>query len=167
MNMMSIWNPLRRSSGPMERRPFGVVSPLRELEAMQQRMDELFRDWPALPESRESLASIEWSPAVDITEDDKEYLVKVELPEVKKEDVKVAVEDGALCITGERKAEKEEKGRKFHRVERSYGRFERSFTLPDDADPQKVTSQFKDGLLQVHVAKGTNARSRSVNVKVQ
>ena len=71
----------------------------------------------------------QWAPLVDIAEDDKEYLIKVELPEVKKEDVKVTVENGVLTITGERKFEKEEKGKKYHRVERAYGSFMRSFTL--------------------------------------
>ena len=72
----------------------------------------------------------EWTPLVDITEDDKEYLIKAELPEVKKEDVKLTVENGTLTITGERKFEKEEKGKKYHRMERAYGSFMRSFTLP-------------------------------------
>jgi len=76
----------------------------------------------------------DWSPLVDITEDEKEYVIKTDLPEVKKEDVKVTVENGIVTITGERKLEKEEKGKRYHRIERSYGNFVRSFSLPDDAD---------------------------------
>ena len=83
---------------------------------------------------KEAITLAEWSPLVDITEDDKEYLIKAELPEIKRKRLKVTVENGVLTISGERKLEKEEKGTKYHRVERAYGNFVRSFTLPDDAD---------------------------------
>lgn len=167
MSNLSIWNPFRRSSTPEEWRPLARWSPMREMEDVQRRMDELFRNMSGLPELKEPLASAEWFPAVDVTEDDKEYLVKAELPEVKKEDVKVTVEDSTLSITGERKAEKEEKGKKFHRIERSYGRFERSFGLPDDVDPAKVTSHFKDGILEVHLAKNPDVKPKSTEVEIK
>ena len=80
------------------------------------------------------------------------------MPELKKEDVKVTVENGVLMITGERKFEKEEKKRKYHRVERGYGTFMRSFTLPDDADANRVKAEFKNGVLTVHLPKSENAR---------
>jgi HSP20 family protein len=108
----------------------------------------------------------EWAPAVDIIEEEKEYLIKVELPEVQKDDVKVTVEGGTLNISGERKSEKEEKNRKFHRLERFYGRFERSFTMPEDAEEGKVNAEFKDGVLRVHLAKSEKARPKQVEVKV-
>jgi len=108
----------------------------------------------------------EWAPRVDISEDDKEWLVKADLPEMKKEDVKVTVENGVLTITGERKFEKEEKNKKFHRIERSYGNFYRSFTLPDGADPDKVSAGFKDGVLNVHLPKSEKAKPKAVEVKV-
>lgn len=114
----------------------------------------------------EPLAVAEWSPLVDISEDDKEYLIKAELPEVKKEDVKVTAEEGTLTITGERKFEKEEKGKKYHRVERAYGSFVRNFSLPDDASPAKVTAEFKDGVLTVHLAKTEQAKPQHIEVKV-
>lgn len=88
---------------------------------------------------------------MDIAEDDKEYLIKIELPEVQRNDVKVTVESGTLTIFGERKAEQEEKGRKFHRVERYYGPFEPSFTIPDDAESDNVKAEFKDDVLRVHL----------------
>jgi HSP20 family protein len=103
---------------------------------------------------------------VDITEDEKEWVVKADLPEVKKEDVNVTVENGVLTITGERKFEKEEKDKKYHRIERSYGNFLRSFTLPDAADSSKVTAEFKDGVLKVHLPKGEKAKPKAVEVKV-
>jgi HSP20 family protein len=112
------------------------------------------------------MAVAEWAPLVDISEDDKEYLIKAELPEVKKDDVKVTVEDSTVTITGERKLEKEEKGKKYHRVERAYGSFGRSFSLPDDASPAKVTAEFKDGVLTVHLAKDEKAKPQHIEVKV-
>ena len=108
----------------------------------------------------------EWGPAVDIIEDEKEYLIKVELPEVQKDGVQVTVEGGTLTISGERKGEKEEKNRKFHRMERYYGRFERSFSIPDDAEASKVNAEFKDGVLRVHLAKSEKARPKQIEVKV-
>ncbi len=108
----------------------------------------------------------EWSPLVDISEDDKEYLIKAELPEVKKEDVKVTAEDGTLTIMGERKFEKAEKNKKYHRVERAYGSFGRSFSFPDDASPGKVSADFKDGVLTVHLAKVGKAKPQQVEINV-
>ena len=112
------------------------------------------------------MAVAEWSPLVDISEDDKEYLIKAELPDVKKEDVKVTAQEGTLTIMGERKFEKEEKGRRYHRVERAYGTFGRSFSLPDDASPAKVSAEFKDGVLTVHLVKDKKAKPQQVEVKV-
>jgi len=114
----------------------------------------------------EFMTIAEWAPEVDIIEDEKEWLVKADLPEVKKEDVKVTVEDGVLTITGERKFEKEDKGRKYHRVERSYGNFLRSFTLPDTADGAQVNAEFKDGVLKVHLPKNEKAKTKTIEVKV-
>jgi HSP20 family protein len=115
----------------------------------------------------ETMTMAEWAPLVDITEDDKEYVIKAELPEVKKEDVKVTVENGRLSISGERRLEKEVKDRKYHRLERSYGSFLRSFTLPETASAEKVLAEFKDGVLRVHLPKEERARPKSVEVKVQ
>jgi HSP20 family protein len=145
-------------------------NPFREMEDFERRINQLFNF--AFPtrqsgNNRESITVAEWTPAVDISEDDKEYLIKVELPEVKKDDVKVTVENGVLTISGERKFEKEDKGVRYHRVERSYGYFARSFSLPEDADPEKVSAEFKDGILKVHVAKSEKARPKQIEVKVE
>ncbi len=118
-------------------------------------------------ENGEELRLPDWSPLVDITEDDHEYLFKADLPELRKEDVKVTVENGVLFITGERKAEKEEKKKKFHRIERAFGRFERTFTLPDGADPTKIVADFKDGVLKIHLPKFPMAKVKPIEVKVQ
>ena len=118
---------------------------VKELEALRHGLRGLFGRSPArLPEGQEEqLAVPEWAPLVDISEDDKEYRIKAELPEVKREDVKVTAEEGTLTIMGERRFEKEEKGRKYHRVERAYGSFGRSFSLPDDASPARSAPSSK------------------------
>src|SRR5216117_1308917 len=132
--------------------------PLREMEDLQSRLSTLFGRTPMRRgNGKESITLPEWTPLADITEDDREYVIKAELPELRKEDVKVTVENGVLTISGERKFEKEEKKRKFHRVERGYGTFMRSFTLPDDADGKKVKAEFKNGLLTVHLPKSEHA----------
>ncbi len=113
--------------------------PFRELEEMSDRLNRMFAR-PAMWQGngKEIMTVADWTPLVDISETEGEYLIKAELPEVKKEDVKVTVEDGVLTMQGERKQEKEEKGKKLHRIERSYGRFVRSFTLPDTIDEGNV-----------------------------
>ena len=141
-------------------------NPFRELEEIQSRLSSLFGRTPLRGLGEETMTVSEWTPLVDITEDEKEYLIKAELPEVKKEDVKVTVENGTLSITGERKLEKEEKGKKFHRVERSYGSFMRSFTLPEGATGDKVSAEFKDGVLKVHLPKSEEVKPKSIDVKV-
>ena len=141
----------------------------KELEGLQHSLGSIFgRPTQARrPEGYEEPLSVpEWTPLVDISEDTKEYLIKAELPEVKKEDVKITMEDGTLTITGDRKFEKEENGKKYHRVERAFGSFGRSFSLPDDASPAKVTADFKDGVLKVHLAKNEKARPQQVEVSV-
>jgi HSP20 family protein len=141
---------------------------LKELEALRHGLGSLFGRSPVrLAEGQEEQIAVpEWAPLVDISEDDKEYLIKAELPEVKKENVRVTAEEGTLTIMGERKFEKEEKGKKYHRVERAYGSFGRTFSLPDDASPGKVSAEFKDGVLTVHLAKNEKAKPQQIEVKV-
>lgn len=128
--------------------------PFHELEDMAERLNRVFSR-PALRTTggKETLTVADWIPTVDISETDDEYLIKAELPEVNKEDVKVTVEDGVLTLQGERRQEKEEKGKKFHRVERSYGSFVRSFTLPESVDENRVKAEYKDGVLSLHLPK--------------
>src|ERR1051325_4999997 len=104
--------------------------PFKEMEDLQSRFAKLFGLTPERTGNgdKEQMIVTEWVPSVDIVEDEKEWLVKADLPEVKKEEVKVTVENGVLTIPGERKFEKEEKDKKYHRIERSYGNFLRSFT---------------------------------------
>ncbi len=141
--------------------------PMQDIQEFEKRLSSWMRK-PALSKDRdkESMRVMDWAPSVDITEDDKEYLIKADLPEIKKEDVKISVEDGVLGISGERKYEKEEEGKKYHRVERSYGSFERSFTVPADAEEEKVSAQFNDGVLMIHLPKGEMAKPKRLQIKV-
>ena len=146
-------------------------NPLREMEEAQNRLSTLFGGFPTFPirfpKNGGSFKLADWSPLVDITEDDHEYLFKADLPEMKKDDVKVTIENGILYISGERRAEKEEKKRKFHRLERFFGTFERTFTVPEDADPTKIKAEFRDGVLQVHLPKRPMPKPKTIEVKVQ
>lgn len=140
--------------------------PFKEMNELHNRLGN-WLGWSARPtEGRELMTVAEWAPLVDITEDEKEFLIKAELPEVKKENVNVTVEAGVLTITGERKFEKEEKDKKYHRVERAYGSFLRSFTLPEGADAGKVSAEFMDGILRVHLPKSEKTKPATVEVKV-
>jgi HSP20 family protein len=107
----------------------------------------------------------DWTPRVDIVETDTSFVIKMEIPEVDKKDVKVSVDNGVLSICGERKQEKEEEGKHFHRMERYYGSFDRSFTLPDSIDQTHLDATFKNGMLTVELPK--LAESKQVPIEVQ
>jgi HSP20 family protein len=142
-------------------------NPFKEMEELQGRLSSLLGPVHARGNgSKEDITVAQWAPLVDITEDDREYVIKAELPEVRKEDVKVSVENGTLNISGERTFEKEDKGLRYHRVERSYGVFVRSFVLPDDADASKVSAEFRDGVLRVRLQKHEKALPKSIEIKV-
>lgn len=141
--------------------------PFKELEDVSNRLNRLFGRSESRTESNQNMLAVaDWSPSVDISETEDAYLIKGEIPGVKKEDVKVTVQDGMLTIQGERKMEKEEKNKKFHRVECSYGSFIRSFRMPDDADENKVKAEFKDGMLNISLPKSEKAKKKSINVSV-
>ena len=142
--------------------------PFEKVEELQRRFAKQFRLTPARTENgvRELMTITEWAPPVDIIDDDKEWLVKADLPEVKKVDVRVTVENRVLTITSERRFEKEERIWNNHRIERSHGNFLLSFTLPDETDGSKVNAEFKDGVLKVHLPKCERAKQKAVEVKV-
>ncbi|MBN2011039.1 Hsp20/alpha crystallin family protein [candidate division KSB1 bacterium] len=117
--------------------------------------------------SQDIIATGDWAPRVDIAESDNAFEIKAEIPEVNKEGVKVTVDNGVLTIRGERKQETEEKGKKFHRVERYYGVFARSFTLPDNVDETKVKASFKDGMLNLQIPKTKDVKLKAIEVKVE
>jgi len=142
--------------------------PMPELDELQSRLSTLFGRAPLRKngDKDEAMTVAEWAPLVDIVEDENEYLIKAELPEVRKEDLKVTVQDNVLTLTGDRSFEKEEKGKKYHRIERAYGSFARSFSLPEEADAQKVSAEFKEGVLHIRLPKSEKAKPKSIQVKI-
>jgi HSP20 family protein len=135
--------------------------PTRELPSLQNRMNRIFGETFGPPMFQaETPAPGAWSPAVDI------FVLSVDLPGVTREQVQVEVDDGILHLRGERKFEKEVKEESYHRVERSYGTFHRSFSLPDSVDPDKVAAELKDGVLAVRLGKREQARPKQIQVAV-
>ena len=134
-------------------------------ESFNRMMPALFGQWPRINFGDNS--KLEWRPSADISETEKEYLIRAELPAVKKDDVKVTLDHGVITIQGERRQEKEEKGEKQHRVERLYGSFARSFSLPDDVNADAIRCESKDGVLTVHVPKQATGSSKVKQIKVE
>jgi len=140
---------------------------LRDLQNMSDRIDRLLTGRNISSAGRdEAMALVDWAPAVDVMETDEEFQIRAELPGVEKKDVKLSVENGVLLISGHREQEKEEKGKRYHKIERAYGNFARSFTVPEAVDAEKVTAEFKNGLLNVRLPKSEKARPKSIEVKV-
>ena len=143
-------------------------NPFNDMETLHQRLNTLLDSaFGGRGNGGESMELTAWTPPVDISEDDKEYVVRAELPGLNKKDVNVTFENGILSISGERQQEKEQKGRRYHRVECSCGKFNRSFTLPTDIKPDQIKAEFKDGVLFVHVAKSESAKPKQIEVKVE
>jgi HSP20 family protein len=132
--------------------------------SLQESLRDMLASWPF--GERESFALADWTPSCNVSETAEAYLIEAELPGVKEEDLEVKVEDRVLLLRGERREEKEEKGKKYHRVESSYGSFMRSFRLPDDADEDKVTAEFKEGILNVSIPRTEAKRSKAKSIKV-
>ena len=128
------------------------------------RFPGFFAGWPRLPTSGEYL---EWSPPVDISETEEEYLIRASLPAVKKEDVEVTYADGMLTLSGERRQKEEVKDEKFHKVETFYGNFSRSFVLPEAIEADAIRAESKDGVLTVHVPKTKVEAKKPTTIKVQ
>jgi HSP20 family protein len=137
---------------------FSDIDLWRSWEPFRGVMDEFFGDWARGPDAA-------MAPRVDITETDEAYKVRAELPGVGKDDVTVEVEQGMLSLRGEKKSRRDEKTEKGRRLECSYGAFSRSFTLPPDADAEKISAQFKDGVLDVSIAKRPEAKAKQIAVK--
>jgi HSP20 family protein len=137
--------------------------PFSELEGIQTRLNRLY-NFPARLEDETFFAN--WNPRVDIQETDTEFVLKADLPDVRTEDVKVEFDNGVLTVEGERKQEKEDKGKRFYKVEREYGKFVRRFILPTDVDGEHTKAEFKDGVLHVHLPKTVTARPKAIEVKV-
>jgi HSP20 family protein len=136
-------------------------NPARELASMEiDRLNHMLNDFYGTGRS--------WLPAVDIFEtNDREFVLKAELPDMKREDINITFENGVLTLTGERKAEFDETQGTFHRSERAYGRFSRSFTLPATIDANRINASYKDGILTVRVPQREEAKPKQIAVDVQ
>jgi HSP20 family protein len=131
---------------------------------------EMFNRFPLFSFGRPRLGMgeyFDWSPTADISETDKEYLIRASLPAVSKEDVKVTYADGMLTLSGERRQDEEQKDEKFHKVESYYGSFLRSFVLPDAIDEQAIKAESRDGVLTIHVPKVKSEAKKPTTIKVQ
>ncbi|HQW08505.1 MAG TPA: Hsp20/alpha crystallin family protein [Steroidobacteraceae bacterium] len=140
--------------------------PFRSMEDYFGRMPSLFDRWQRQLDTNGD-SRLEWSPSVDISETDGEYLIRADLPAVKKEDVRVTFDDGMITVSGERKQKKEEKGEKLHRVESFYGKFTRSFSLPINVDSTSIKAESRDGVLTVRIPKTGTEQKKATEIKVQ
>lgn len=136
--------------------PFNGLEPFPGLTAFQETMNRLFAEPNGRP----------WVPPVDIIENENELVVKADVPDIKFEDIDVKIENGTLTLRGERQAEKISEKGGWHRMERSYGTFERAFTLPESVDPEHVKADYKNGTLTVTLPKKEIAKPRQVKVEV-
>src|SRR6266849_4870936 len=140
--------------------------PFREFVTLQDRMNRLFRD-PRGPEGHdESLTTTAFAPPVDVYEDEHNITLKIEVPGIDEKDIDVRIENNTLTVRGERKIEKEEKEENFRRVERQYGSFTRSFTLPSSVDSGQVSAHYDNGVLKIKPAKKAEAKPKQIKVNV-
>jgi len=142
--------------------------PFRDLLATEREFDRIFREAfsPLFSEREAELSTRAWAPAVDIFETESNIVLKAELPGVEPKDVEVRVEDNTLYLKGQRKFEKETKEENYHRIERSYGSFARSFALPNSIDGEKVAAEYKDGLLTLTLPKREEAKPKTIRINV-
>ena len=143
--------------------------PLREFSAMQDRfnrMNRIFRESFSPEAPDEALTTTNYAPPVDIYEDERNITLKLEVPGIDEKDIDVRIENTTLTVHGERKIEKEEKEENFRRVERQYGEFTRSFTLPSSVDPGQVSAHYDKGVLKINLAKKAEAKPKQIKVTV-
>jgi len=138
--------------------------PFREVVTMQNRLNSLFRDMNN--ESDSPLTTAAFVPAVDIYEDDKKVMLKLEVPGIDEKDLDVSVENNTLTVKGERKFESEEKEENFHRIERRYGSFFRAFTLPSTVDTEHVQAKYNAGVLKLELLKKPEAQPKQIKINV-
>lgn len=141
--------------------------PFRDLVTLQDRMNRLFDESVGRFRSGdETMDAGVWSPAVDIYETEQDIVLKAELPEVNQNDIDIRLENNTLTLKGERKFERETQQENYHRVERSYGAFSRSFTLPSTVDQDKIKAEYKDGILKVTLPKREETKPKQIKVSV-
>lgn len=139
--------------------------PFRELSTLQNRVNSLFQDYGRTGQD-ELTATGSFVPAVDVYEDEHKVVLKLEIPGVSQEDVDVRLENSTLTVRGERKFEKEEKEENFHRIERRYGSFARSFVLPNTIDTENVNASYDNGVLKIELSKRAEAKPKQIKVNI-
>lgn len=139
--------------------------PFDELSTLKNRIDRMMTRFT--PPFEGELFTTQWAPPADVLETKEALLIKVELPGLTEKDIKVEVENGVLSITGERKMEKKEEDKNYYRIERSYGKFIRSFTLPANLYGEKILATYNNGLLEIEIPKKESAQPRTINVEVK
>uniref|UniRef100_A0A7V0Z7I6 Hsp20/alpha crystallin family protein n=1 Tax=candidate division WOR-3 bacterium TaxID=2052148 RepID=A0A7V0Z7I6_UNCW3 len=139
--------------------------PFRELMSLREDMDRLFNAFFGKPVAEESEGV--WIPVIDIEEDNENFIVSAELPGLRKEDVKISVRGNLLTISGERKQESETKNKTYHRVERMYGKFSRTISLPSDVDVNKIKAVYKDGVLHITLPKPETMKPKEIEVEIK
>ena len=137
--------------------------PFREVAALQNRVNSLFRDFN---DGESSLTNTNFIPAVDVYEDEKRIVLKLEVPGIPEKDLDVTVENNTLVVRGERKFEKEEKEENFHRIERRYGSFSRSFNLPTTVETENIDAKYENGVLKLELEKKPEAQPKQIKVNV-
>ena len=138
--------------------------PFRDMVTLRERMNKLFEDMAASRGEEKDLATSSWAPAVDIYETESEVVLTAEIPGIEEKDVEIKVEDNTLTLRGERKFEKETKEENYHRIERAYGSFFRSFTLPNYVDQDKIEAEHENGILKVRMPKRAELKPRKVKI---
>ncbi len=141
-------------------------SPLADVAVLQNRLNSIFNDFARPDEAQETLVAANFIPAVDIYEDDQKLVLKLEVPGVKQEDLDVRLENQTLTVKGERKFENEEKQENFHRIERRFGTFARTFTLPVSVDTASIAAKYDNGVLAIQLAKKEAAKPKQVKIEI-
>lgn len=140
--------------------------PFREFATLQDRINRVFRESYSGGDRDEALTTSSFAPAVDVYEDEHNFTLKIEVPGVEEKDIDVRIENNTLIVHGERKFEKEEKEENYRRVERQYGSFTRSFTLPNSVDPGQVSARYDKGVLKIILAKKAEAKPKQIKISV-
>jgi HSP20 family protein len=139
----------------------------RDFSTLQDRMNRIFRESFGPEGSDEALTTSNFAPPVDVYEDEHNITLKIEVPGIDEQDVNVTIENNTLTVRGERRFEKDEKEENFHRVERMYGSFTRSFTLPNTVDPEQVSAHYEKGVLKIRLSKKAEAKPKLIKVNVE
>ena len=142
--------------------------PTRDLLSVRDEMNRLFDSvFSGWPERRESLLEGDWAPSVDVAETEEEIVVTAELPGIEQNEVDISIADDVLTLKGEKKEEKEEKKKNYHRIERTYGSFQRSIGLPTGVQADKATAKYKDGVLRITIPKAEEAKPKQIKIDVE